>query len=73
MSEILVIVPPEWTPQSYDNMASLVGYTWGQWQELQGRSTVDLNEALERLNWFTDEKRVIDVLVINDQLFFKLG
>lgn len=73
MSQILVVVPPEWAQVDYDGMASIIGYTWGQWQELQGRSTTDLNDALERAGWFQDERRVQDVLVINENLYFKFG
>lgn len=73
MSEILVIVPPEWTAVDMDTMSGLVGYTQQTWADMQGHDTRDLNAALEGLGWFQDERRVIDVMVINQQLFFKLA
>lgn len=73
MSQILVVVPSEWTQISYDEMAGVIGYSWQMFSDLQGRSATDLNERLEQASWFQDDRRVQDVLVLNETLYFKLG
>lgn len=72
MSQILVIVPPEWTKQEYDYIVNLTGITAANFNMMSGMSMTDLNAQLESLGYFTDEKRVVDVMVISDQIFFKL-
>ena len=72
MGEILVIVPSEWTFVEKDILTDKAGYTLQGFVELQGRQMDDLNARLEVSGWFTDERRVVDVLVVNEQLYFKL-
>jgi hypothetical protein len=69
MSEILVVVPPEWSPVSYDEVSGMTGFDWTYWKESQGRGMADINDRLA--NWLPAGMRVMDVLVINEQLFFK--
>ncbi len=71
MSNILVIVPPEWSPVSKDDLSNLTGYTIAAFTEMQGRSMTDLNDRLRPTGWLPAGKRVLDVFVINDELFFK--
>lgn len=71
MSEILVIVPAEWTPVEKDEMAGLIGWTIQTFSEVQGRPMIQLNEALLPTGWLPEGMRVLDVLVINDKLYFK--
>ncbi len=73
MSEILVIVPPEWTPQNRDEILGVSGFTIQYFQEASGRNMTDLNDRLASLGWFKDDLRIIDVLVINEEIFFKFG
>lgn len=71
MSQILVIVPPEWTKQDRDYIVGLTGITTNNFNAMSGMSMTDLNAQLESLQYFTDERRVVDVMVINDEVFFK--
>lgn len=72
MSNILVIVPPEWARQDYDYIVNLTGITATSFNTMSGMSMTDLNTQLEGLGYFTDEKRVTDVMVVSEQIFFKL-
>lgn len=73
MDNILVVVPPEWTPVSYDIVADMTGFTWSDFSNISGRIT-DVNDRLESRGYFTNELRVIDVLVVlGEQLYFKFG
>lgn len=72
MSNILVIVPPEWTRQDYDYIVNLTGITVASFNAMSGMPMTDLNIQLEGLGYFTDEKRVVDVMVVSEQIFFKL-
>lgn len=71
MSEILVVVPPEWSSVSYDELSGMTGFDWTYWKESQGRSMTDINDRL--IDWLPTGQQIIDVLVINEQLFFKYG
>ena len=71
MSEVLVIVPPEWTPVSKDEVCNLTGYTVAAFTEMQGRSMTDLNDRLRPTGWLPAGMRVLDVFVINNEVFFK--
>jgi hypothetical protein len=73
MSEILVVVPPEWTPVDLDTMSNLLGYTYQTWVDMQGRDMRELNDKLVELNWYADDRRLIDVMVINQKLYLKLA
>jgi len=72
VSNILVIVPPEWTLVSFDELNAIIGYTLDNYVSLQGRSMTDINDALVAANWFQDERRISDVLVMNENVYFKL-
>jgi len=73
MSEILVIVPPEWVHQDMDQIAMLTGFTFSYMQGIQGQIPNDLNERLEAAGYFPDDLRVADVLVINEQVYFRFA
>lgn len=73
MDNILVVVPPEWTPVSYNIVADMTGFTWNDFANISGRIT-DVNDRLESRGYFTNDLRVIDVLVVlGEQLYFKFG
>ncbi len=73
MSEILVIVPPEWVRQDMDQIGALTGFTLSYMQDIQGQIPTDLNDRLDAAGYFTSELRVADVLVLNEQLYFKFA
>ena len=70
-NDVLVIVPNEWKSVDVDQMAGLIGYTVANFEELQGRSMVDLNERLRPTGFLPEGMRVLDVFVVNGQVFFK--
>ena len=70
-NDVLVIVPPEWKSIDVDQMAGLIGYTVANFEELQGRSAFDLNERLRPTGFLPEGMRVLDVFVVNGQVFFK--
>ncbi len=71
MSEILVIVPPEWTPVLMEDIGSVISCSMAMFTEIQGRSMTDLNDTLRPTGWLPEGQRVLDVFVINNQLFMK--
>lgn len=71
MENILVIVPSEWVKQERDYIVNLTSITTATFNTMSGMSMTDLNTQLESLGFFTDEKRVVDVMVINEEVFFK--
>ena len=71
MSEILVIVPHEWTPANYEQLNGLISYSWDMWRNIEGRSMVDVNEVLRPTGWLPAGKRLLDVMTINGELFVK--
>ena len=74
MSEILVIMPPEWVEQNADSISAMVGDSLGAMQTFADtKHFSDLNQKLELANYFTDNLRIVDILVLNNQLYFKFG
>lgn len=70
-SDVLVIVSSEWTPVPPETMNQLIGWNLSQFVDLQGHSPYDLNMYLRPTGWLPEGKRVLDVFVINEQLFMK--
>lgn len=70
-TNVLVIVPSEWTQVSIETMNQLINWNLSQFVELQGRSLSDLNMLLRPTGWLPEGQRVLDVFVINEQLFMK--
>jgi hypothetical protein len=73
MSEILVIVPPEWVHQDMDQIGQMTGFPFSYMQDIQGQIPTDLNDRLDAAGYFTSELRVADVLVINEQVYFRFA
>ena len=74
MSQILVIVPPEWAPVDKDLVAELTNVSLAEMIDLQGRGAPsDLNDKLDVAGWFADERRIQDVLVLDDRLYFRIA
>lgn len=71
MSEFLLIAPSEWVKVDADQMTGLIGYSIGMFADIQGRGMTDLNTVLRPSGWLPEGQRVLDVSVINNELFFK--
>jgi len=72
MSQILVIVPPEWTRIDVDAMCSISGDTLATLSEMQGHTPNDLNDKLAAAGWFADERRIADLMVLDSTVYLRL-
>ena len=78
-SEILIIVPPEWVLQDNDEINHLGNRDLNQLIAIQNNKFVqDLNDALYENGYFAgrfeqDNIRVADVMVLDDNVYFKFG
>lgn len=70
-SDVLVIVSSDWTPINLGDIQRLINWSLPQFIDIQGRSMYDLNMYLRPTGWLPEGKRVLDVFVINEQLFMK--
>jgi len=72
MSEILVIVPEGWERQDRDTIVNLTGFDETSLTAMQGGNVGDLNDRLLEAGYFPDDRRVVDVLVLDGQIFFRI-
>lgn len=72
MSEILVVMPPEWVKQDNDVVINK-GLTSLQQYADMGQATTDLNVNLRTNGYFEEGSNawVQDVLVVAEQIYFK--
>ncbi len=74
MGDILVVMPPEWNEESFDTISSLTGDGMTAIQSFaDSKHFSDLNAKLECAGYFKDTARIVDIQIINNQLFFKFG
>lgn len=72
MSEILVVVPEGWAKQDRNIILDMSGFDEGALTTMQGGNVNELNERLVASGFFLDDRRIVDVLVLDGQIFFRI-
>ena len=72
MSEILVIVPPEWTLVDSNLVMDIVSVSLPDLAAMQGHVPSDLTARLVAAGYIDADKRVIDVLVLDNNLYLRI-